>query len=492
MQRILYPFLLLALILPASDLHAAPLRSKKPQARESVPVSSGGPIDPLSTTFYRPLPAPLKMTVVYPDLTHKPWWLFIGFDLGMISYSSIAPGIEATRNGFSGGGRALVSRKFEDFVLDGGFGLQYNAASGVNTDTKKVSTNARMAVLDFSARYRIGPKFQIGPEFNYWLGTDNGLNLDPLSAVDTNNAKLLGVEGVYEWDRMRKYRMGARWLMNIAAPARGLNQVQLFFQIGFDAFSDEHEQAPLVQKHYEQVSASDLEKAESLQPKDRIPLKESEPPPVESAPAESAPAEPSAPVPLEPAPDVMSTPAPPPGESSSGVSSEAAPSAASSFTSADTIPEPAADPVPAAAVVAPKPSKSRKDGKLVITMGFDELPFEYNDTDLPIPNQGRIRNIGRYLAKNNRAWRSIVVSGHTDKRGSSKFNQDISLRRAETVRRLLIEGGVFASRITAVGVGETKPIDTGDTEKAYARNRRVEFEFTKVTDPSVIKTAFDQ
>ena len=486
MQRILPLVLVLASMLQVSVSLAAPMRSKKAQASEPPRAPESGPV---STTVIRPFNSRKSAPVVYPDLSHQTWWLFIGADLGMISYSSIAPGIEATRNGFSGGGRALISRKFDDFILDGGLGLQYNAASGVNSDTKKVSTNARMAVLDVSARYRIGPKFQIGPEFNYWLGTDNGLNLDPLSPVETNNAKLLGVEGVYEWDRMRKYRMGARWLMNIAAPARGLNQVQLFFQIGFDVFSDESVPAPVARRHYEQVSASDLEKADSLQPKDRIPLKESEAPALEEAPA---------PAPLEPAPDVMSTPAPPPEESSTGNPADPA-AVSSAFSSADTIPEPAADPVPVAAAApaeAPietrKAGRSRKDGKLVITMGFEELPFEFNDTDLPIPAQGRLRNIGRYLAKNGRVWRSIVVSGHTDKRGSSKFNQDISLRRAETVRRLLIEGGVFASRITAVGAGEAKPVDTADTEKAYARNRRVEFEFTKVTDPSVIKAAFDQ
>ena len=100
--------------------------------------------------------------------------------------------------------------------------------------------------------------------------------------------------------------------------------------------------------------------------------------------------------------------------------------------------------------------------------------------------------MGRYLSKKKGAWKTLVVSGHTDERGSPKFNMDLSLRRAETVRRLLIEGGVPASRIKAVGYGETKPIDSHHNEKAWARNRRVELEFLKVTDAEAIKHALDQ
>ena len=437
---------------------SAPLRPTKPTTKAT---SEAGPV---STTIYRPLPDRRKTPIVYPDLTHKPWWFFASFDLGMISYSSVSPGIEATRNGFSGGVRGLISRSFDDFVADGGLGFQYNAASGVNSDTKKVSTNARLGFIDLSARYKIGPRFQIGPEFNYWVNSDNGLNIDPLSSTDLNHGKLLGVEALFEWDRMRKYRFGGRWLANVGAPARGLNQFQVFLQIGFDVFSGD--EAPVMKKNYEQVSPSDLEKAESLMPKESIPMKTPEPAPEQSF--------------SEPAPDVMSTPAPPPPESTP----EPAPVAPLPETAApESIPEPVATVAP----VAPRAQK-----KLILSMGFNDLPFGFNDAELPIPHQTRVKNIGRFLAKKNHAWKSLLVSGHTDSRGSKKLNMDLSLRRAETVRRLLIEGGVHSNKVKAIGYGETKPLDSAQNEKAHARNRRVELEFTRVSDAEAIKHALDQ
>ena len=441
----------------SSLAQSAPLRSAKTVAKPA-PTEA-----PVSTTVYRPLPDRKKTPIVYPDLSHKPWWFFASFDLGMVSYSSVSPGIEATRNGFSGGFRGLISRSFEDFVADGGLGFQYNAASGVNADTKKVSTNARLGFIDASVRYKIGPKFQIGPEFNYWVNSDNGLNIDPLSPTDLNHAKLLGVEALFEWDRMRKYRFGGRWLTNVGAPARGLNQFQIFLQIGFDVFSGD--EAPVLKKNYEQVSASDLEKAESLMPKEAIPMKTPEPAPESGF--------------SEPAPDVMETPAPPPESTPAPQSVTPVPETAA--------PEPIPEPVVSAAPVAPKAEK-----KMILSMGFNDLPFGFNDAELPIPHQTRVRNIGRYLAKKNRAWKSLIVSGHTDSRGSKKMNMDLSLRRAETVRRLLIEGGVVSTKIKAIGFGETKPIDSAQNEKAYARNRRVELEFLRVSDAEGIKHALDQ
>ena len=441
----------------SSSAQSAPLRPSKPVAK---PVTQEGPV---STTIYHPLPDRKKSPMVYPDLTHKPWWFFASLDLGMVSYSSVSPGIEATRNGFSGGVRGLISRSFEDFVADGGLGFQYNAASGINSDTKKVSTNARLGFIDLSARYKIGPRFQIGPEFNYWVNSDNGLNIDPLSPTDLNHAKLLGVEALFEWDRMRKYRFGGRWLTNVGAPARGLNQFQIFFQIGFDVFSGD--EAPVMKKNYEQVSPSDLEKAESLMPKDTVPMRTPEPAQEQSY--------------SEPAPDVMATPSPP-AESAP----EPAPVAPVPESAApESIPEPAKRVAP----VAPKTEK-----KMVLSMGFNDLPFGFSDAELPIPHQTRVREIGRYLAKYNRAWKGLVVSGHTDSRGSKKMNLDLSQRRAETVRRLLIEGGVFSSKVKAIGYGETKPVDPAQSEKAFARNRRVELEFTQVSDVDMIKHALDQ
>ncbi len=68
----------------------------------------------------------------------------------------------------------------------------------------------------------------------------------------------------------------------------------------------------------------------------------------------------------------------------------------------------------------------------------------------------------------------VEVAGHTDSLGTDEYNQQLSQKRAEAVRRYLIDKGVAADRMTAVGYGESEPVDTNDTMEGRERNRRVE------------------
>jgi outer membrane protein OmpA-like peptidoglycan-associated protein len=70
----------------------------------------------------------------------------------------------------------------------------------------------------------------------------------------------------------------------------------------------------------------------------------------------------------------------------------------------------------------------------------------------------------------------VRVEGHTDNVGTPEKNQDLSNRRAASVRRYLVDkGGVADARLEAVGYGQDRPIDTNDTEDGKQQNRRVEF-----------------
>lgn len=66
------------------------------------------------------------------------------------------------------------------------------------------------------------------------------------------------------------------------------------------------------------------------------------------------------------------------------------------------------------------------------------------------------------------------VEGHTDNTGTEAYNMDLSVRRAQAVKNILIQRGVPSSRIEAVGFGESMPIATNDIEAGRAQNRRVE------------------
>jgi len=69
----------------------------------------------------------------------------------------------------------------------------------------------------------------------------------------------------------------------------------------------------------------------------------------------------------------------------------------------------------------------------------------------------------------------ISIDGHTDNRGSDRYNQRLSENRAGSVRKYLIGKGIDASRMRSIGHGEGKPIASNRTRRGRAANRRVEF-----------------
>ncbi len=69
---------------------------------------------------------------------------------------------------------------------------------------------------------------------------------------------------------------------------------------------------------------------------------------------------------------------------------------------------------------------------------------------------------------------TLQIEGHTDSVGSDEFNQQLSERRADSVRDFLAEQGVPGSSITARGFGKTQPVASNDTPEGRQRNRRVE------------------
>ncbi|MBC2712766.1 MAG: OmpA family protein [Desulfosarcina sp.] len=69
---------------------------------------------------------------------------------------------------------------------------------------------------------------------------------------------------------------------------------------------------------------------------------------------------------------------------------------------------------------------------------------------------------------------SILVEGHTDSTGSDTYNQQLSERRANSVKNLLVQRGVQVYRINTIGYGESRPVATNATPEGRQMNRRVE------------------
>jgi OmpA-OmpF porin, OOP family len=82
----------------------------------------------------------------------------------------------------------------------------------------------------------------------------------------------------------------------------------------------------------------------------------------------------------------------------------------------------------------------------------------------------------------------LSVEGHTDNRGSSKYNKTLSQKRANSVMKYLVDNGISASRLVAKGYGFERPIATNDTEEGRAENRRVEFNILEQNGDSIVSS----
>ena len=98
--------------------------------------------------------------------------------------------------------------------------------------------------------------------------------------------------------------------------------------------------------------------------------------------------------------------------------------------------------------------------------------FDSNSTEVAPSSRAALDLLFAEVAK--RQAVEVQVTGHTDRVGNSADNDRLSLQRAEAMRAMLIERGIAATFIRAVGRGEREPLVPTADEQSEARNRRVE------------------
>ncbi len=77
--------------------------------------------------------------------------------------------------------------------------------------------------------------------------------------------------------------------------------------------------------------------------------------------------------------------------------------------------------------------------------------------------------------RQNEAWGRVTIEGNCDERGSEEYNLALGERRADSVKRYLVDLGVPATRLDTVSFGESKPAVPGHDESAWRWNRRADF-----------------
>lgn len=120
--------------------------------------------------------------------------------------------------------------------------------------------------------------------------------------------------------------------------------------------------------------------------------------------------------------------------------------------------------------------------KYIITAAEDKLVlvgvnFAFDKSDL-LPESYPVLDRGVKLL-NGRPDVKVEIQGYTDYTGTDEYNQELSVRRAETVREYLILRGIAADRLSVVGFGKGNPIADNTTDEGRALNRRIVFRIYK-------------
>jgi len=89
-----------------------------------------------------------------------------------------------------------------------------------------------------------------------------------------------------------------------------------------------------------------------------------------------------------------------------------------------------------------------------------DIQFDYNSDKITTTSMPSVQALGKALSDANLKGSTFVVAGHTDAIGSDAYNQDLSERRADTIKRYLTEKyGINGTDLVTVGYGKTKPKD---------------------------------
>lgn len=121
-------------------------------------------------------------------------------------------------------------------------------------------------------------------------------------------------------------------------------------------------------------------------------------------------------------------------------------------------------------VVVEKPAKATiaMDKWVLVGVNFDNNSAKITPESYPI-----IYDAAKTLLKNTDI--KVEIQGYTDNIGSESYNKNLSQKRADVVKDYLVSKGVSASRLSAVGYGESNPVADNKTADGRALNRRIEF-----------------
>jgi len=112
-----------------------------------------------------------------------------------------------------------------------------------------------------------------------------------------------------------------------------------------------------------------------------------------------------------------------------------------------------------------------------VTRGqFAPVQFGYDSFSVDPDQDSKVAAVANALQG---SGKTVIVAGFTDDRGTEEYNRSLGEKRALAVREALIAKGLSAATIQTVSFGKEMPVDGGENDAAWAKNRRAEFGVVK-------------
>ncbi len=116
------------------------------------------------------------------------------------------------------------------------------------------------------------------------------------------------------------------------------------------------------------------------------------------------------------------------------------------------------------------------------------INFKFNKAELSDRSQAFVSGLGQIFAAQRSDWQKLTVEGHTDSKGNADYNKKLSQQRADNVKKVLVENGLGADDIQAIGYGEERLLKSPETSEIdYAKNRRVEINIQGIRDARILQ-----
>ncbi len=103
----------------------------------------------------------------------------------------------------------------------------------------------------------------------------------------------------------------------------------------------------------------------------------------------------------------------------------------------------------------------------------EDVTFAYDSSALDARAQEILKFKAEFLRSNANA--AVTIEGHCDERGTSEYNMALGQKRADSVKKFLINSGISGSRMNTVSFGKERALDPGHNEAAWSKNRRAHF-----------------